>query len=152
MDTMIPAVAINRTGSEVLCIVDFSDASRNALQAAITIAEATKSRVTALYPYRLNQPRNVPDVSKWKKSLEEDAVNSFNRMTGSLLKESGISWQFRPEVGFVDDRIEAFAIKNNVGIIVISGELASKSDGALMDVLEKITTPLLVVPNKRKSE
>lgn len=136
-------------GSCILCVIDFSETSKDALKTAVTIADSTKSNLTILYPYRLNQPKNVPSMSEWKKSIEADACNSFTRMTNTLLKESGLVWEFKPEVGFVDDRIEAFTEKNDVGIVVIGAELARTSDGALIEMLDKLNCPLLIVPKNQ---
>lgn len=142
-------VVRNEAGSIILCVIDFSEGSKDALCTAVNIATSTKSKLTVLYPYRLNQPRNVSDISQWKKSIETDADNNFTRMTGSLLKESNITCDFKAEVGFVDDRIEAFTQKHNVGLIVIGSELAHKSDGALVDLYETLNSPLLIVPKTR---
>lgn len=142
----------NKVGSPILCVIDFSDASKEALKTAITIADSTRSDLKVLYPYRLNQPRNISDVSQWKKSIESDATNNFNRMTSTLLKESTVPCEFKAEVGFVNDRVEVFTDKHNIGLVVISSELAFKSDGAFLDIMEKLKSPLLVVPNKRIQE
>lgn len=151
MSGVIP-VAIEKAGSGILCVIDFTEASKIALQVALDIASSAKSRLSVLYPYRLTKPMNVSDVAQWRKSIDLDATNSFTRMTSSLFKESGVAWDFKPEVGFIDDRVEAFTEKNNVGIIVMSSELSRTNNEALIDMLDRLTCPLLIVPEKRKQE
>jgi len=136
----------------ILCVIDFSETSKDALKMALAIADSTKSRLTVLYPYRLNQPMNVPSIADWKKSIEADAKSSFNRMTKTLLNESQVAWEFKPEVGFVDDRIEAFTEKNSVRIVVVGAELARNSDGALIETLDRLKCPLLIVPKNLKQK
>lgn len=143
---------MNKTGASILCVIDFSEASKDALQAAINVAGSTKSRLTILYPYRLNQPRNVSNIADWKRSIDADATSNFTRMTSSILKESDVLWEFKPEVGFIDDRVEAFTGKHNVGLVVISAELTRASSEVFQDMLEKLKCPLLIVPDKRKQE
>jgi nucleotide-binding universal stress UspA family protein len=142
----------NKVGSPILCVIDFSEASKEALRTAINIAGSTRAELKVLYPYRLNQPRNISDVSLWKKNIESDATNNFSRMTNTLLKGSNVPCEFKAEVGFVDDRVEVYTDKHDVGLIVISSDLAYKSDGAFLDMMEKLKSPLLVVPNKRTQE
>jgi len=143
---------MEKVGSSILCVIDFAEASKTALQTALDVALSTHSKLSVLYPYRLNQPRNVSDVAQWKKSIDLDATNSFNRMTSTLFKESGVTWDFKPEVGFIDDRVEAFAEKNDVGLIVMSSELSRANKDALTDMLDKLKCPLLIVPDKRNQE
>jgi len=136
--------------SSVLCIIDMTDDARTALQAAINIAESSNSRLTVLYAYRLNQPRNVTDVTQWRKTIDADATNNFTRIYSTRLHDSGISWEFKPEVGFINDRVEAFLKKNEVGIIVVSSELSRCNKDAFFHILENLDTPLLIVPNKQQ--
>lgn len=142
----------NKIGSPVLCVIDFSDSSRIALQTAINIAGSTKSRLTALYPYRLNQPRSVPDVAQWKRSIDADASTSFSRMTSTLLKESDVAVEFKSEVGFINDRVEAFTQKHKVGLVVMSADLTRANKDLLLDLLVKLECPLLIVPYNLSKE
>lgn len=139
-------------GSSILCVIDFSEASKDAFKTAFSIADSTKSSLTVVYPYRLNQPKNVPSMSEWKRSLEIDASSSFNRMTSNMLKNSSVVCEFKPEVGFVNDRIEAFTEKNDVRVVVLSAELARTSDGAFLNMLPNLRCPLLIVPKTQKIE
>ena len=132
-------------------MIDFSEASRDALKAAVGVAGSTGSRLSVLYPYRLNQPRTVPDVATWKKSIDADANSSFNRMTINLFKDSNVLWEFKSEVGFINDRVEAFTQKHNVGLVVMSSELSKNSNEKLEGMIDKLTCPLLIVPKNIES-
>ncbi|HZY83167.1 MAG TPA: universal stress protein [Cyclobacteriaceae bacterium] len=152
MDRENNVTVMNTAGSSILCVIDFTEASKNALGKALNIAESFKLKLTVLYPYRLNQPLNIPDVAQWKGSIERDASENFKRMTTTLFKESHMSWEFKPEVGFLDDRIQIFTEKHNVTLVVMSSDLAYKSDGAFVDMLAKLKTPLLIVPAGQTTE
>jgi nucleotide-binding universal stress UspA family protein len=145
---MEKAVSTSLSQSTILCIIDFTDQARRALEAAIDIATSSKSRLTILYPYRLNQPRHITDLSQWRKSIDTDATNSFTRMSEALLKDVDIRWEFKPEVGFLDDRVEAFMQKNEVDLVVMSNSLALNNRETFLDMLESINCSLLIVPNK----
>jgi len=142
------AVSKDFSQSTILCIVDFTDQAKHALQAAIDIATSSKSRLTILYPYRLNQPRHVTDLSQWRKSIDTDATNNFSRMSEGLLKDADIRWEFKPEVGFLDDRVEAFMQKNEVDLVVMSNTLAFNNRETFFDMLDSINCTLLIVPKK----
>lgn len=143
---------MEKVGSSILCVIDFTEASRSALQVALDVALKMKSKLSVIYPYRLIQQRNVPDLAQWKKSIDVDATNSFIRMTSALLKESGVTWDFKPEVGFIEDRVEAFTEKHNVSLVVMSSELCRANKDTLTDMLDRLKCPLLVVPDKRNQE
>lgn len=142
---------MNKIGSSILCVIDFSEASHEALKAAVGVAGSTGSRLSVLYPYRLNQPRNVPDLATWRKSIDADATSNFYRMTTNLFKETNVLWEFKPEVGFLNDRVEAFVQKNNVGLVVISTELSKASHEAFIHMLENLKCPLMIVPTVNHS-
>jgi len=148
---MFLTLPTNKMGSSILCVIDFSDASKDALLAAVNIASETKSNLTVLYPYRLNQPRNVTDVTQWKKSIDVDATNNFNRMSINLFKDSNVLWEFKPEVGFMGDRVEAYTQKYNVGLVVMSTHLSRASNEVFLEMLDKLKCPLLIVPEKNNS-
>lgn len=148
---MFLTLPTNNVGSSILCVIDFSDASKDALLAAVNIAGETKSSLTVLYPYRLNQPRNVTDVTQWKKSIDVDATNNFNRMSINLFKDSNVLWEFKPEVGFIGDRVEAYTQKYNVGLVVMSTHLSRASSEVFLEMLDKLKCPLLIIPEKHNS-
>lgn len=152
MNSANTVVVANKVGSPILCVIDFSEASQEALRTAIDIAGSTSSMLKILYPYRLKQRRNISDLSQWKKNIESDASNNFSRMTSALLKESNVLYEFKAEVGFVEDRVEAFTGKHQVGLVVISSELAFQGDGVFLQILERLNCPLLVVPKKQIHE
>jgi len=141
---------ISKVGSSILCVIDFTEASKGALERAVDIAQETKSALTILYPYRLNQPRNVVDIAQWKKSIDADATNNFNKMTESLFKESGVLWEFKPEVGFIADRVEAYTKKYKVGLVVMSTELSRANNEVFLEMLGKLNCPLLIVPEVKR--
>jgi len=127
-------------------VIDFSDESKEAIEAAVKIAGNSHSPLAVLYPYRLNQPRNVANVVEWKRTLDEDANIRFKSITGDLFKERNVPVEFRPEVGFIKDRIEAYTQKNTVSMIVVSSQLFLGSNDMFGSIVNKLKCPLMVIP------
>ena len=135
--------------STILCVIDFSEASREALLQSIRLAQLYNSKLTVLYPYRLTQVNHDrDDPSQLKKSIDSDALQSFSRMTSEILEKSGIAYEFRPEVGFINDRVYAFSKKNKIGMVVMSKRMVSANRDAFNELLSQIQVPLLILPQK----
>ncbi len=132
----------------VLCIIDFTDESKYVLHASIKVAAASKANLTVLYPYRLTQPRSVPDISQWKRSIDTDARNNFSRMTNSWLKEYDVVCEFKSEVGFVNDRVSAFAEKNKIGIVILGKQMVMSNREAMTNLFQTLECPLLIIPKQ----
>jgi hypothetical protein len=134
------------TKAAILCAIDFSDGSREALKSAIYMAEQYKTPLTVLYPYRLNQVEKQADVSQLRKSIDQDASKNFSELTQKYLKDTGVICEFRPEVGFLHDRIYAFTKKNKTGLLVLSKRVVVNNKDGLNDMLDQLQIPLLIVP------
>ena len=61
----------------ILCAIDFSDSSLQALQWAIPEAQKHNYHISVLYPYRLDQIRKKEDVLQSKKAMDVEAVEKF---------------------------------------------------------------------------
>jgi K+-sensing histidine kinase KdpD len=133
----------------VLCLIDFSKEAGDVLHAAIKIAAASKSDLTVLYPYRLNQPRSISDITQWKRSIDADANNNFKRMTESLLKEYPVTCHFKSEVGFLNDRVAAYAEKNKIGMIILGKQMMMANHEAISPMLNNLEYPLLIIPSTK---
>ncbi|MFZ6001676.1 MAG: universal stress protein [Bacteroidota bacterium] len=134
------------TQASILCAIDFSEGSREALKSAIYMADQYKTPLTVLYPYRLNQLEKQTDVSQLRKKMDLDAVKNFSELTDRYLKETGVACEFRAEVGFLQDRIQAFTKRNRIGLVVLSKKLVVNNKDGLLELLEQIQVPLLIVP------
>jgi nucleotide-binding universal stress UspA family protein len=136
--------------SSILSIIDFSESSKEVLQWAVGMAEKLNVHLTILHPYRLNQVDKKEDMVGVKKKLELDASKNFEHLAHGLLKNQKVSFDFRAEVGFIQDRIEDYARRNNILFLVIGGNLANGNKEILEEIIEESEAPLVVVPSAVK--
>jgi hypothetical protein len=132
--------------ASILCIVDFSVASKEVMKCAIGMAEKNKVPVTILHPYRLNQVERNEDMVTVKRKLDQDALENFKILSDGLFKNKKISFDFRAEVGFVQDRIEDYARKHKILFLVIGFDHASRDKEVMEGVLKETEAPLVIVP------
>jgi len=152
MNNLVNLNGATLSESTILCVIDFSEASKEALKLAAQLAKTYESNLTVLYPYRLTQlNHNGEDLAQLKKSIDSDANQNFSRMTADLSLESDISFEFRPEVGFINDRIYAFAKKKKIGLVVMSKRVIQLNRDAFNELLTQTQVPLLILPQKEKN-
>lgn len=138
----VPVMEMPKT---ILCTIDFSDSSRHALQWAIVISRELKTHLTILYTYRLSIVQKH-EVLQMKKKLEEEAIEIFSTWERELLKDRGVSYDFKTEVGFVNDRIEEHARKNPVSFLVMGKYSSSQNKESFDELVGHIDIPLVIVP------
>src|SRR5688500_18979745 len=85
----------------IVCTTDFSESSLGALKWSIEAAKRLGSHLTVLHTYRLVQ--NSEAISQ-KRKLDEEAIKNFADVEREHLAKSGIQYDFKTEIGFVDDR------------------------------------------------
>jgi nucleotide-binding universal stress UspA family protein len=129
---------------KILCTIDFSDSSRQALKYSAKLAKESGSPLTILYAYRLVKSNG--EAVAMKKKIEADAAANFAVLEKELLAGSGISYEFRTEVGFVDDRIEEHARKNNVSFLVMGKSMSSGTKETFNELVSHLQIPLVIVP------
>ena len=130
----------------ILCTTDFSEASKRALEWAIKFSKEEGSDLTILYTYRLT--KNVAEeLVSWKKKVEEEAKKKFIAFESQHLKDIGIKYQFKIEVGFVADRIEDHAKNNPLGFLVIDKTMCTRNKETFDDLIESINVPVVIVPS-----
>lgn len=135
----------NAMANTILCTINLPESSKEAVQWAVTMAQQLKVHLTILYTYRLIQSQSG-EVVQLKKRIEEDAYKQFLDIEKELLIGRGISYDFRTEVGFIADRIEDHAKKNNLNFLVIDKNVSSRSKETFEELMEHIQVPTLVVP------
>lgn len=136
--------------SSILCIVDFSVASKEVMRCAIGMAEKIKVPITILHPYRLNQVERNEDMVTVKRKLDQDALENFKILSDGLFKNKKISFDFRAEVGFIQDRVQDYARKHKILFLVIGFDHASRDKEVIEGVLKETEAPLVVVPAVHK--
>ncbi len=129
----------------ILCAIDFSESSRNAFKWAAELSSLYNCHLTILYPYRL-LPEKKEDVTSLKIKNEAIAASMFEVLEHDYLSGKNISFEFRPEVGFVADRIEDHVRKNSIALLVIGKNMKAYVQENLADMIDQIKVPVVVVP------
>lgn len=129
----------------ILCTIDFSRSSRDALQWAVRLARQLNAHLTILYTYRLIQHR-AGEALQLKRDIEASALYQFNLLEREYLNEGELSYEFKVEIGFMADRVEDFARKHTLNFLVTNRNLHANSKESFDELIEHIDVPLLVVP------
>lgn len=132
--------------ASVLCVIDFSDSSRNTLRWAIANAKTHKSHLTVLYPYRLTKAQYGESVIALRKKIEEEAENNFKVLEKDLLANKKLSYDFKTEIGFLADRVEEHTKSHSVVFMVIDKNLRKGNRESFDDLIESTDVPLVIVP------
>jgi hypothetical protein len=137
-------------GYSILTVIDFSESSKEVLKWAACMAEKLNVHLTILHPYRLNQLDKKEDMVGVKKKLERDAAQNFELVAHNLFSNQKVSFDFRVEVGFIQDRIQDYARRNNILFFVIGFNLIDGNEEILKEIENEIKIPLMVVPQSKK--
>ncbi len=129
----------------ILCTIDFSQSTRQSIAWAVSMALQLRAHVSILYTYRLNQARSG-EVVAMKKIIEQEALQKFHELEKACLVNSGVSYDFSIEVGFVSDRIEDHARRNSLDFLIIDRAMKTNSNESFEELMEHIHVPMLVVP------
>ena len=129
----------------IICTVDFTESSRDALLWAVNLAGLLKTHLTILYTYRLTGSSN-DEIVDMKKKIEANAFKNFAVLEKEMLTGSGISYDFKVEVGFVSNRIKHHAKKNGVSFLVMGNKMNSSNKESFDELAENIQVPLVIVP------
>jgi nucleotide-binding universal stress UspA family protein len=131
-------------GNEILCTIDFTESSREALKMAAQMAKELQARLTILFAYRLYK-YNGEAVAR-KREIEKEAAEKFAALEKELLLNAGIKYEFRTEVGFVDDRIELHARQNNLSFLVMGKSMRLNTKESFDSLVSQLQVPLVIVP------
>jgi nucleotide-binding universal stress UspA family protein len=143
--SLLPVSAVNFMSKSILCAIDFSESSLNALKWAAEFSAKFNSHLTVLYPYRLLQT-SKEDVVELKRKNVELATRKFEALENDYLNGKVTSFEFSPEVGFLSDRIEDHLRKNHILMMVIGKNMNSASQENLDDLLHQVKVPVVVIP------
>jgi hypothetical protein len=98
-----------------------------------------------LYTYRLTRDHKE-EVFERKRKTEELAVSNFSAMENEFLKAAGITYEFKTEIGFVADRVEALIKKTPIGFLVMDKNMTFESKESFEELLENMVIPTVIVP------
>lgn len=131
--------------SHILCTIDFSKSSRDAVQWSVQLARQLNAHITILYTYRLIQYRSG-EALQLKRDIEASATQQFELLEKELLAGQGISYDFKVEIGFIADRVEDYAKKNSLNFLVTNKNIHNNGRESFDDLIEHLQVPMLVVP------
>jgi nucleotide-binding universal stress UspA family protein len=127
----------------IVSVTDFSDSSRETVRWAIDLAKRLDSHLTILYTYRLFKQEG--EAVPLKRRMEEEASKKFTELESQLLAGSGIEYDFKTEVGFVDDRITEYVKHNKLSFLVM-GKVGARNNETFDGLLKSLQVPLVIVP------
>lgn len=130
---------------EIICTIDFSDSSKEALKWSVSLAALLKSHLTILYTYRLLNSYNGEAV-QIKKKIEENAFQNFAALKKDILEGHDISYDFKVEVGFVSNRVKHYANKHGVSFLVMGNKMNASNKESFDELAENLQVPLVIVP------
>ncbi|HEU5290467.1 MAG TPA: universal stress protein [Cyclobacteriaceae bacterium] len=131
--------------SAIICTTDFSESSKEALRWSIDMARKMGSHLTILHTYRLIK-QNGEGAIPQKKKIEEDAMKNLTQLEKELLSNSGVEYDFKIEVGFVDDRIAEHVKSNQISFLVIDKGMGLRNKESFDDLVRDLQIPLVIVP------
>ncbi len=135
----------------ILCAIDFSESSVNALRWANKIAGGTAADLAVLYSYRLIQTGKVADILSFQRKTEEEAKRSYLALSAGVKNGTAVPSSFITEIGFYSDNIEKFVRKNPSSVVVLSEKLAREiydhKGQPLLSFLGTLQVPLFIVPS-----
>jgi hypothetical protein len=130
----------------ILCLIDFSEASRQALGWAAQEAVKQDTQLTVLYPYRLNQLSGKEDVVSLRHGIDAEAISNFEKIAKGTLDGANVKYEFRPEVGFINDRVFAHSHRKEFAMMVISKRMAVTNKENMAELIDLIKFPLVIIP------
>lgn len=130
----------------VLVLTDFSKASNEALRWARWLAANHKANLKVLYPYRLTRLTTSENAFQIRKTIELDAKNTFSKVAETVFNDDTPNYDFRAEVGFLNERVYSHTRKEEVLLVVVSAAMAIANKEGLNELVENISSPLLIVP------
>lgn len=129
----------------ILCAVDFSDSSRAVLTFAVDLSRQFHNHLTVLFTYRLlNLPTDEALVLR--KKMEEKALQNFAILEKEVLGNSGVSYDFKVEVGFISNRVKEYSRKNEVSFLVMGKNMNTSSKESFDELSANLQIPILIVP------
>jgi hypothetical protein len=132
----------------ILCTIDFSESSKEALQWAVSMAKELNLHLTVLFAYRLVN-NTISEGVEMKNQIEKDAHALFLELENNVLKSSGISYDFKTEVGFISNRVKDHVKKNGLSFWVIGNHMNQSTRESFDELALNIQVPLVIVPQSK---
>ena len=114
----------------ILYTTETKGPSKAGLQWVTNLAGSLNAHLTILQAFRLISQKGHEEIIEEKKEFEQKARDQFLQLEREILSSSGVSYEFKTEVGFAIDRIRSHIKKNKVEFLVI--------DNSNTEILENI--------------
>jgi len=128
----------------IICTTDFSESSLGALKWSIETAKRLHTHLTLLHTYRLTQQNS--EAISLKRKLVEEAIKNFAEVEREHLAGSGIQYDFKIEIGFVDDRVEELLKSNTISFLVMGKGMSLRNKESFDGLLNQLQIPLVIIP------
>jgi len=128
----------------VLCTIDFTDSSKEALKWSVDMSKKLNCHLSILYTYRLFKQNG--EAVAVRKQTEEVAYRNFAALEKEVLAGEGISYDFKIEVGFIDDRVEDHIKKNKIDFLVMDKGMTLRNKESFDDLVKELQIPIVIVP------
>lgn len=144
--------------NKILCPVDFSEASLNAIEFAMEIGKKFHSRLTLVYIFTEEDFNKVVDKQAAGSSFKEllaMARNKLKRLAKTVnteVLEQGLAGcDFVVEMGKLAERIRDIAEETHYDLVVMGTTGISKTSGIFIgsnteEVIEEVKKPILCIP------
>jgi hypothetical protein len=129
----------------IICTIDFSESSKDALRWSVSLAKLMKTHLTVLYTYRLFNSSNG-EVLDLRRGIETNAIKKFSALEQEVLVGSGVPYEFKVEVGFVSNRVRHYTKKDEVSFVVMGNKMNAANKETFDELAESIQVPLVIVP------
>ena len=135
----------------ILCAIDFSESSLQALKWTLKLAQLTHAQITVLFCYRLIASGDDKETLDLKRNMENEALKKFNEIEKRVIKDQTISYKFVTEVGFFSYRIEMFIRKSPVALLVLGNSIIQNFNEyknlSFDQFIRTSKIPVVIVPN-----
>jgi nucleotide-binding universal stress UspA family protein len=145
----------------IICPVDFSDVSRNAVQYADALANHFDSTLIFVHAfhYPVIMPENAAILDSNSLLMKEEEARDKMQSLCQLLKRSRsyskVNYEYKLIYGFVGDELPRYAHDRKADLIVMGTSGAEGIKKALIGTMaasfiDKTTAPVLIVPSEVK--
>lgn len=140
--------------NKILCPVDFSDASINALEFAVAIAKEYNSKITLINVFTeadFNQIVGQEGVGRSFKELLALASTRLNAIAETISAPSAVDCDYRIELGELTDQLKKIVKEEHYDYIVMGTTGVSKASGIYfgsktVEVISEVNIPTLCIP------
>jgi hypothetical protein len=140
----------------LLCVVDLTESAAKVLDVAATIANACNAHMVVLFPYRLMDYGVHGDLTSLRRKIETEAREKFNALKTTVPTLESTSCEFRPEIGFVFDRIISSVRNNEIEMIILGQQqiraINDRQGLTLENLMSTSMRPFVIVPEAKTAE